>query len=337
MTGTNAASVALQSAFYDTLGAVEQTASAMTQEGDSAAQVTAYVQDQTDKLSRLTGGSQQAQQAVQGLAQWEDRMRSSLDAADSALLQSASDLQSHFITQLADAGVKSAATRTDVDELTNSIIATGTQSSATQADRAQLIRDLENAGLTAQKATQLVDQFTKSIQNIPSSKSVSITETATGTITINESQGTATTQGSGGNASFHGAGGGMVYGGSGHPRADDIHAMLSHGEYVVQAPAVSKYGPDLLDSINAMHFADGGYAGGLGGLGAWTGSQYGGMLSGFTAQMEALLAAAIAGKAPAGSTSSGPVVNVNYFGPQMPSAEQQRAMNMSLSAAVGVS
>jgi hypothetical protein len=344
MTGVNQQSVALQQSFYATASAIEQTANAMTQQGDSSAQVTAYIQEQTDKLSLLTGGSQQAEQAVQGLQQWENNLRGSMDSASQAIVTSAHNLQDSFITQLEDAGAKSATTKTDVDELTNSILATGTQSTATESARAQLIKDLTNAGISAQKATTLVDQFIKSIQNIPSSKTVSIIETATGTITINEATQTATASGT--TATLHGATGGMVYGGSGHPRADDIHAMLSHGEYVVQAPAVHKYGSDLLDSINQMHFADGGsvgyadggYTGGLGGLGAWAGMQYQSLQSGFTAQMEALLEAAVAaGKSGSGSGSGGPSVVVNYFGTQQPTPEQQHAMMTNLSAAVGVS
>jgi hypothetical protein len=344
MSGVNSQSVALQQSFYATVQAVEQTANAMTQQGDSSAQVTAYIEEQTDKLSLLTGGNQQAQQAVQGLQQWEDSLRGSVDTTSQALLTSAGDLQNSFIKQLEDAGAKSATTKTDIDELTNSILATGTQSNATQADRAQLIKDLENAGLTAQKATQLVDGFIKSIQDIPSSKTVSIIETASGTITINETTGTATTQGAGGNASFHGAGGGPVYGGSGRPRADDIHAMLSHGEYVVQAPAVHKYGSDLLDSINHMHFAeggpvgfaDGGYSGDLSGLGAWAGMQYQSLQSGFTAQMEALLEAAVAAGKSGGASGRAPII-VNFNGTQMPTPEQTHALMTQLSAAVGVS
>jgi hypothetical protein len=335
MTGVNQQSLALQQAFYATIPAVEQTADAMKNEGDSAAQVTSYVQDQIDKLSGLTGGSQQASQAVQSLTQFDDNLRSSVDATSQAILTSAGNLQNSFIKQLEDAGAKSATTKTDVDELTDSILATGTQSTATESARAQLIKDLENAGISAQAATKLVDTFIKSIQNIPSSKTVSIIETATGTITINEATQTATTSGT--TATLHGATGGLVYGGSGHPKADDIHAMLSHGEYVVQAPAVHKYGSDLLDSINHMHFAEGGYAGDLSGLGAWTGNQYQSLQSGFTAQMEALLATAIGAKAPPGSSTGGPVVNLIFNGTQMPTPEQTHALMTQLSAAVGVS
>jgi hypothetical protein len=46
--------------------------------------------------------------------------------------------------------------------------------------------------------------------------------------------------------------------GPGGPRDDLIPALLSNGEYVVQAAAVEKYGVDTLDAINARRLAYGG-------------------------------------------------------------------------------
>ena len=66
MTGVNQQSDALQQAFYATIPAIEQTAQAMVNAKDPTAQVTAYVQDQIDKLSGLTGGSQQARRPCRG-------------------------------------------------------------------------------------------------------------------------------------------------------------------------------------------------------------------------------------------------------------------------------
>ena len=76
-----------------------------------------------------------------------------MDTDEPGHLQAAGNLQDSFIKQLEDAGAKSSATKTDVDELTDSILATGDKSTSTQAARAQLIKDLENAGINAQKAT----------------------------------------------------------------------------------------------------------------------------------------------------------------------------------------
>ena len=54
------------------------------------------------------------------------------------------------------------------------------------------------------------------------------------------------------------ASGGKVTG-PGGPKSDVIPAMLSNGEYVVQASSVKKYGTDLMNTINAGKFSTGGY------------------------------------------------------------------------------
>jgi len=54
------------------------------------------------------------------------------------------------------------------------------------------------------------------------------------------------------------AAGGLITG-PGTKTSDSIPAMLSHGEYVVKADAVSKYGVHLLEGINNMNFKSGSY------------------------------------------------------------------------------
>ena len=46
--------------------------------------------------------------------------------------------------------------------------------------------------------------------------------------------------------------------GPGGPKSDVIPALLSNGEYVVKASSVNKYGPEMMESINAGKFAEGG-------------------------------------------------------------------------------
>lgn len=53
------------------------------------------------------------------------------------------------------------------------------------------------------------------------------------------------------------ADGGFIAG-PGTATSDSIPAYLSNGEYVIRAAAVQKYGMHMFDSLNAMHFADGG-------------------------------------------------------------------------------
>lgn len=56
--------------------------------------------------------------------------------------------------------------------------------------------------------------------------------------------------------------------GPGGPRSDAIPAMLSNGEYVMNASAVSKYGSGFMNMINSKRFADGGLVSNFGGTNA---------------------------------------------------------------------
>jgi len=57
------------------------------------------------------------------------------------------------------------------------------------------------------------------------------------------------------------AGGGYISG-PGTATSDSIPALLSNGEYVIKAAAVSQYGRGFFESLNARRFATGGYVGG---------------------------------------------------------------------------
>ena len=336
MTGTNQASVTLQQSFYSTIGAIEQTANAMTNAKDPISEVTGYIGDQITKLEGLTGGSAQAQQAVQGLKQWEDNLTESTGNVYGAINKAADALASNFSKDLEQAGLDSQQAKTDVDNLTTSILNNGAQSQSAQADRAQLIKDLEAAGVNASTAKTDVDNFVTSLGKIPKQVELQIIEQATGTISITGTAASSAAQQSMAamlSPTGH-AGGGLVKGGSGRPRADDIPALLSHGEYVVSAGAVAKYGTGFLDSVNAQHFAGGGYTGDLTGLGAWTQNQYTGLVNSLAASLEAALQANMTS---AGATGMKPPVVVQFFGTTAPGPEQMHAITTQLSAAVGVS
>lgn len=59
--------------------------------------------------------------------------------------------------------------------------------------------------------------------------------------------------------------GGHVWG-AGTATSDSIPAMLSNGEFVVNAKAASRIGPGILHAINAGHFAEGGWISGSAGV-----------------------------------------------------------------------
>jgi TP901 family phage tail tape measure protein len=77
-------------------------------------------------------------------------------------------------------------------------------------------------------------------------------------------------------------GGGKVSG-PGGPKSDVIPAMLSNGEYVIQASSVKKYGTDLMHTINAGKFADGGMVQGFARGGLPAGTSGNGRVSGYIA------------------------------------------------------
>lgn len=340
MKGTNTQSTDLQTSFAALPSAIEQTANAMSHEGDSVTQVSAYIDQQIGKLSGLTGGNAEASQAVQGLKEWEDKLEQSMDSQDAATTKTADDLQDKFTTSVEDAGLKSSTAKSDVDNLTDSILATGTKSDETAAARAQLIKDLERSGVSAQQATKLVDGFITSIGNIPSSKQVTLSETATGTWSVQQAQ-SAIERGPGSALVPGHAYGGLIQGGSGNPRADDVLIRASHNEYMVQADAVDHYGVGMMDAINAKKYAAGGlvgsYSGPLGGLGAWTDNQYSSSVAALTQELEGITSQGAANAAAAAqSTGSGrPPVIINFNGTQVPSAEMMAEIERRLAMAVG--
>ena len=61
----------------------------------------------------------------------------------------------------------------------------------------------------------------------------------------------------GGSTAYKLATGGSIFG-PGGPKSDMIPAMLSNGEYVINAEAVNKYGTGFMDMVNAKKFANGG-------------------------------------------------------------------------------
>jgi hypothetical protein len=163
---------------------------------------------------------------------------------------------------------------------------------------------------------QQADELWQSVQKVAQAES-DIPKNVTSTITITEQLKQAFANANPKNQSLPGntpgsvgaATGGLIRGGSGRPRADDIVARLSDNEYVIQEPAVRKYGVGTFDDLNAMRFADGGHV--------------------------------TAGGRPAagGVAAEVPVIHneFNYYGPQHPTPEMQQAMIMNLTRAVGMS
>jgi hypothetical protein len=142
----------------------------------------------------------------------------------------------------------------DLKKFTAEVLANGAGSDRTRPSRDQLIRDLEQAGLTADQARAYVKTLQGQIDALHG-KTVGVGVTATGSGGVHFfEQGVI-------NKTFQlerlKAAGGYISGGTG-PTADDVPIWASKGEYVVKAASVQKYGQHMMDTINAGRFAGGG-------------------------------------------------------------------------------
>lgn len=275
MKGVNDQSIALQQSFYGQASAIEQAANAMVQNGDSTQQVTSYIDDQIGKLSTYTGGSKNASEAVQDLKKWEDSLTGSLQAQGSYLSTTLSN-------DLDAAILKYSGVQTAVTNYAQALVDFGPKSQQAQSAQELMNDAIVKGGVAAGQTQTQIAQMIAEQDKIPLKEAIQIVLNAEGQYNITDTTvvGGGSTPSSGGQRITNQAYGGLITGGSGQPRADDVHAMLSHGEYVVQAPAVDHYGVGLLDAINARRYASGGlvsgsYSGTGPGLGAFLDSEYG--------------------------------------------------------------
>lgn len=194
--------------------------------------------------------------------------------------KSAATIDQTFVNSLKQIGIL--APISAVNNFSSAILATGASSSRTAAARAQLIKDLESAGVQADAAKGMVNNLQRQIDSLKGkSVNVDLTTSGSGEIiikgtginqrTINTTTGQV--RGPGGHTL---AAGGAV-GGSGGPTQDDQPIMASTGEWVINAASVGRlqrdYGPGVMHAIN--NYAMGGpvpYAAG-GPVGAITGAE----------------------------------------------------------------
>ena len=145
----------------------------------------------------------------------------------------------------------------DVSAFTTAVQKTGDTSTRTQGARAQLIKDLEKAGYSAQAAAGLVDGLQAQINNLHG-KNVNFVMTGQGAGQLYFNATTGVGGSISGGLKFL-AGGGHVAG-PGGPTSDVIPIMASSGEYVINAKSAKKLGLAQLDALNK--YAGGGLVGG---------------------------------------------------------------------------
>jgi hypothetical protein len=251
--GTN--STAAQQAFLGIIQSMGTGLSTLEKNGATVDQLNSFYQTNIDKLNSLHGLTPQQQADVEGITRDYDVWANSTDGLNNKLLTAAGTIKDQFTVNLKALGEYTPTVQSDIDNLSNSILKTGTQSSATAGDRAKLIADLKQSGIESDTATKLVDGLIKKLGSVPKSVStdVHVTGSGSGTITFAE-QNIKNAQT--GFLEFHAAGGPVT--GSGGPTSDSVPIMASAGEYVIQASSVARYGLPVMDAINAGKFAAGG-------------------------------------------------------------------------------
>jgi len=210
------------------------------------------------------------------------------------------ELNVQFHEDLLQVTGANAALKVYTADITNNTIAT----SKGQADRARLIKDLENSGMSAKAATAYVNGLSRSIVDLHG-KAVRVSMTGTGRYSIAAAN---TPIGAGGgfaHAVHPGtfAAGGMIHG-PGSPTSDSVPVMASRGEYIVKAASVAKYGSHMMNAINAGRFADGGMVGGNL-TGGYVTGMYGAFQKAMTSAMVSAMRVAIHSAASAAASALG--------------------------------
>jgi hypothetical protein len=252
-------STATAQSFQAYIQQIGSSVSTLLKNGSSIGSVNGYLQTQIDHLKSLGPLNKQQQADLNGLISVQTTLANSTKGLTDNQLTWIHQAEGNIIPDLVKMHADTPLVNTDVNNLANAIAQTGSKSSATAADRAQLIKDLESAGVNAKTATSDVNGWITSLSKVPKSVSstVDVNATAQGTLNaIAHLAGQSPTSSSlvfTGGAAF----GGLVPG-HGNPRADDKLVLVSSGEFVMQADAVDKYGLGFMDAVNAKRYASGG-------------------------------------------------------------------------------
>lgn len=168
-----------------------------------------------------------------------------------------------LVSDILSASRNSVQGKKDLDTYTAAVRRNGSDSDAARSARGRLIADLVRAGVDSRTARSLVDGLTAAIKKIPPSARTNVHATGSGSGSVGFNYTGQGITGPGGTLIFHAAGG-LIQQGTG-PTADDVHAMVSRGEYVHKAAAVSKYGVKAMDAVNTgramIAYRDGGPVG----------------------------------------------------------------------------
>jgi phage-related protein len=254
ITDNGKASDATNQSFQAYIQQIGSSVSTLVKQGTSISSVNSYLQGQIGNLESLGPLNKSQQADLNGLIAVQAALANSTNGLNAEQKTMISQFENGLIPDLQKLHADTPLVNTDISNLTNSIVQTGTKSASTAGDRAQLIKDLEASGLNAHQATAYVDGLQTSIKNLSGKVvNVGVVGSGSGTITFAEQniKNAAT-----GLLEFHAAGGPI--GGSGGPTQDNIPVWASTGEFMMQAAAVSKYGLPFMEAVNAQKLASGG-------------------------------------------------------------------------------
>lgn len=268
----------------DRQGAVaEATADAAARMGEGAAETIDFTEQISEaskeideliaSLSILTGSNNSLLVAENAVGEAIASATGALDNQTGSVLNADGSINS-----MSEAGRAASDVLLDMTNSSNELIATMIQQGYSTAEvaardaalRASFIQTANQMGITGADAERLAD----SIYGIPAERQTRIeadtssAEAAVQAFVARVTGTRVTLTGDfvgGAGVNVRRAQGGPVWG-AGTATSDSIPAMLSNGEYVVKASAVSKYGVAALDAVNSgrlddiAHFADGGLA-----------------------------------------------------------------------------
>ena len=278
--GLNSQSLTLASDYYSTvLPGLQKLIGAEQQQGATTKQLTTIVATGAKEALGFAGKNDAARESLvaminnalgpgtvslQDLNTWvknnatsQQGFRAAIDQTTVAAGKLAGVLQSDVTAMFAADMLQATGADQAMKTYTYDLVHFGANAAATQGARAQLIRDLEAAGYSAQQATAWINGLSTSIVNVPSMKTITFNYQATGSTTPPPGPYSSGYVIPGG----HHAAGWKV---PGYGGGDTVPAWLEPGEAVVPKHLVPYVAP-FLGAHHVPGFAEGTRVGGGGG------------------------------------------------------------------------
>ena len=257
---------AANQSFQQYIQQIGASASTLQKNGVSVNVINQYLQTQINHIKSLGPLNKQQQADLQALTQFQNTLATSTNGLNTKMQTAANTIKNQFTANLKALGEYSPTVNTDVNNLANAILETGTKSTSTAGARAALIKDLENAGNSAQTSQGMVKKFQSQISALKGKTvNIDLTTSGGGKITVqgnvstNVSTGISTSLVTG-EQSFNGyayAMGGLLKGGI--PGKDSIPVLAMPGELIVPTSMVEWVRPVLGGKLPG--FASGGIVG----------------------------------------------------------------------------